>query len=432
MGRKPRRRVLDVYVGFSKVGMYSREPRGATSFRYDPDWLSSDKAFPISVSMPLFDRVWSGEGAASYFDGLLPDNRTVREKIAAREQADSAGIFDLLAVLGRDCAGALRFVPQGLDPGDPTNMEYRPVSDDEIAARIASLGATPLGVHVEDDDFRISIAGVREKTAFLQVNNQWQLPLGATPTSHIFKPAMKENPTGADLSDTPWNEWLCLELCRALGLESAKAEVLMFNDEPVIAIERFDRVWREGVIYRLPQEDICQALGVAPGRKYQGDGGPGIVDVLEFLNGAITPYEDRMAFMKAQVVFWLLAANDGHAKNFSIFHSPGGCRLTPLYDVMSTAPWPEFPDQEIKMAMALGSKNHYRLRQIQLRHFYQTGQKAGLRKQDMDSIFSSLIARMDDAIAKTTALAANAGVPASTTESILAGVSKRAETIRKE
>ena len=369
MGRKRQRRMLDVYVGTSKVGMYSREPSGATSFRYDPDWLASDKAFSISVSMPLTDRVWSGESAASYFDGLLPDDRTVREKIAAREQADSAGIFDLLAVLGRDCVGALRFVPEGLDPGDPTNMEYRPVSDDEIAARIASLEITPLGVHLDEDDFRISIAGVQEKTAFLRINNQWQLPLGPTPTSHIFKPAMKKGPTGIDFSDTPWNEWLCLELCRALGLESAKAEVLIFNDKPVIAIERFDRVWQEEVLYRMPQEDMCQALGVPPARKYQSDGGPGVVDVLEFLNGAIVPYEDRMAFMKAQVVFWLLAAIDGHAKNFSISLSPDGYQLSPLYDVISAAPWPEFPDQKIKLAMALGSKNHYRLNQIQLRHF---------------------------------------------------------------
>ena len=431
MGRKRLRRVLDVYVGSSKVGRYSREPGGAAAFRYDPDWLSSDKAFPISASMPLSDRAWSGEAAASYFDGLLPDERTVREKIAAHEQADSAGIFDLLAVLGRDCVGALRFVPEGLDPGDPTNMEYRPVSDDEIAARVASLETTPLGVHVEDDDFRISIAGVQEKTAFLRVDSQWQLPLGPTPTSHIFKPAMREGLSGADFSDTPWNEWLCLELCRTLGLESAKAEVLTFNDEPVIAIERFDRVWREGVIYRLPQEDMCQALGVAPARKYQGDGGPGIVDVLEFLNGAITPYEDRMAFMKAQVVFWLLAAIDGHAKNFSIFLSPDGWRLTPVYDVMSAAPWPQFPDHKIRLAMALGNKNHYRLKQIQLRHFYQTGQKARLREQDMESIFSGLITRMDDAIEQTAALAGDAGVPASTAEPILAGVSMRAEIMRK-
>ena len=155
MGRKRQKRVLDVYVGSSKVGSYTREPGGATSFRYDPDWLSSEKAFPISLSMPLSDRVWSGEGASSYFDGLLPDDRTVREKIAAREQADSAGIFDLLAVIGRDCVGALRFVPEGLEPGDPTEMSYRPVDDNEIARRIASLGNTPLGMQA-DDDFRLA------------------------------------------------------------------------------------------------------------------------------------------------------------------------------------------------------------------------------------------------------------------------------------
>jgi serine/threonine-protein kinase HipA len=143
VGRKRKGRVLDVYVGSSKVGEYFREPSGATSFRYNPEWLSSERAFPISLSMPLSDRVWSGESASSYFDGLLPDNRTVREKIAAREHAESAGIFDLLAVIGRDCVGALRFVPEGLDPGDPAKMAYRPVSDNEIATRIASLATTP-------------------------------------------------------------------------------------------------------------------------------------------------------------------------------------------------------------------------------------------------------------------------------------------------
>ncbi len=304
--------------------------------------------------MPLSDRIWSGEGAASYFDGLLPDDRTVREKIAAREHAESAGIFDLLAVIGRDCVGALRFVPEGSDPGDPSKMEYRPVTDEEIAARLAALGTNPLGLYAEEDDFRISIAGVQEKTAFLQIDNQWQLPLGPTPTSHIFKPAMKVGPDGADFSDTPWNEWLCLVLCRALGLETANAAVQRYDGKPVIVVERFDRTRKEGVLYRLPQEDICQALGVPPLRKYQSDGGPGIVEVLELLNGAVAPHEDRLTFMKAQIVFWLLAAIDGHAKNFSIFLTPAGYRLTPLYDVMSAAPYPEFPVQKIKLAMALG------------------------------------------------------------------------------
>lgn len=429
MGRKRQGRVLNVYVGASKVGQYSRTSGGATSFLYHPKWLSSERAFPISLSMPLSDRLWSGEIVSGYFDGLLPDDRTVREKIAAHEHADSAGIFDLLAVIGRDCVGALRFVPEGLGPGDPTEMKYRLVNDDEIATRIASLTANPLGIYA-DDDFRISIAGAQEKTAFLQINSQWQLPLGSTPTSHIFKPAMKDGPAGADFSDTPWNEWLCLTLCRALGLEAANAEVLIFNGEPVIVVERFDRTWQDGVLYRLPQEDICQALGVPPMRKYESDGGAGIIEVLAFLNGAIAPYEDRLAFMKAQIVFWLLAAIDGHAKNFSIFLTPGGYRLTPLYDVMSAAPYPEFPVQKIKLAMAIGNKGYYRLNQIQLRHFYQTGQKAGLRAQDMDSIFSDLAAQMDDAIAEATALAADAGMPELTSGPIFDGVSKRAAMLR--
>lgn len=431
MGRKRRGGVLDVYIGSSRVGIYSRTASGSESFRYVPEWLSSERAFPISLSMPLSDRVWSGDNASSYFDGLLPDDRSVREKIAAREDADSAGIFDLLAVIGRDCVGALRFVPEGLDPGDPAKMEYRPVSDDEIATRITSLGTTPLGVHIKEDDFRISIAGVQEKTAFLLIDDEWQLPLGSTPTSHIFKPAMKGGSSGADFSDMPWNEWICLTLCRVLGLESAQARVLIFDGKPVIVVERFDRVWRDGVLYRLPQEDLCQAMGIPPMRKYQSDGGPGIINILQLLNGAVAPHEDRLAFMKAQIVFWLLAAIDGHAKNFSIYLTPGGYKLTPLYDVMSAAPYAEFPVHKLKLAMSVGDKGYYRLKQIQIRHLYQTGQKAGLREQDMNEIFSDLAVQVDDAIAEVATLATDAGMPEATSEPILAAVNKRVGMIRR-
>lgn len=428
MGRKRKGCILDVYVGSSKIGTYSRTPNGATSFRYEQDWIESERAFPISLSMPLSDRIWSGIHVDSYFDGLLPDDQAVKNKITSREQTDSADTFDLLSVIGRDCVGALRFVPEGLDLGDPAKMIYRPVNDEEIASRIASLGTAPLGIHAADDDFRISIAGVQEKTAFLRIDDQWQLPLGPTPTSHIFKPAMKEDPNGADFSDTPWNEWLCLALCRALGLEVTNAEVLMFGGKPVIVVERFDRQWRDDVLYRLPQEDICQALGVPPMRKYQSDGGPGIVDILKFLNGAVAPRKDRLSFMKTQIVFWLLAAIDGHAKNFSIFLTPGGYKLTPLYDVMSAYPYPELSSHKIRLAMAVG-KSHYRIKEIQLRHFYHTGQRAGLREDDMNDIFANLAPQIDIALAEVRALAVDEGVPETTYEPILAGVKKRAGLI---
>ncbi len=427
MGRKRRNRVLDVYVGNSKVGQLSRSPNGAISFRYGSNWLKSDIAFPISMSIPLSDQVWTGERATSYFDGLLPDDQTIREKIATHQRAESAGAFDLLAAIGRDCVGALRFLPED---SDSTQISYRSVDDVEIASRLDSLRSYPLAVNLTEDDFRFSIAGVQEKTAFLWVNNQWQIPLGPTPTSHIFKPAIREGPAGADFSDTPWNEFLCLKLCNAYGLKTAEADVQHFGGQPVIVVERFDRRWHDGVLYRLPQEDLCQALGVPPMRKYQNDGGPGIVDIMEFFNGAIVPSDDRLTFMKTQVVFWMLAAIDGHAKNFSIFITPGGYRLTPIYDVMSAAPYPQFPVEKTKLAMAIGSRGYYRLSQIQLRHFFQTAQRVGLRDQDMEMIFSDLTVGMDYAISETATIAAEVGVPESTSGPIFEGIRKRARIIQ--
>lgn len=232
-----------------------------------------------------------------------------------------------------------------------------------------------------EEDFRISIAGMQEKTAFLFADDGWQLPLGATPTSHIFKPAMREGPDGADFSDSSWNEWFCLKLCAGFGLASANAEVQHFDDKPVIVVERFDRRWQDGVLYRLPQEDLCQALGVPPSRKYESDGGPGILAVLEFLNQAANPRADRLTFFKAQIIFWLLAAIDGHAKNFSVFLTPGGFNLTPMYDVMSAAPYPELTPQKIKLAMAIGNNRHYRVQKIVPRHFHQMGRAAVLPKR---------------------------------------------------
>ncbi|MET0005426.1 MAG: type II toxin-antitoxin system HipA family toxin [Candidatus Thiodiazotropha sp.] len=429
MGRKRRSRALDVYVGTSLVGSYMRAASAATRFRYDPQWLESEHAFPISRSLPLSDRVWSGDEANAYFDGLLPDDQTVRDKIASREDADSAGTFDLLAAIGRDCAGALRFVPEGSDPGDPAKMTHRPVTDEEIAERLAALAHNPLGIDASTDDFRISIAGMQEKTAFLQIKGQWHLPLGATPTSHIFKPAMKEGPSGADFSDTPWNEWFCLNICRDFGLDTAQTEVLQFGGKPVIVVERFDRLWKDRVLYRLPQEDLFQALSVPSIRKYEADGGPGILDILNFLNGAESPRKDRLRFMKAQIVFWLLAAIDGHAKNFSIFLTPGGYRLTPLYDVMSSSPYPELSPHKVKLAMAIGDSRQYRIKGILPRHFYQTAKKAGIPKEEMDHLFSDIQACLDPAYEKTATLAGEAGMPRHTVDAILDGIRNRARLI---
>ena len=129
-----------------------------------------------------------------------------------------------------------------------------------------------------------------------------------------------------------------MRILAELDMPVANTEVSDFNGTRALVIERFDRVWtQDSRLLRRPQEDCCQALSCPPARKYQRDGGPGIAEILEFLKASDQPASDQRQFMKAQIVFWLLAATDGHAKNFSVFLYPGGgFELTPLYDVLST------------------------------------------------------------------------------------------------
>src|SRR5690606_31007234 len=146
-----------------------------------------------------------------------------------------------------------------------------------------------------------------------------------------------------------------------------------FEDMKALVVERFDRVWRNGVLRRLPQEDMCQAFGEPSSCKYEEDGGPGMVGILGFLGRSNEPEEDQAAFLRAQLVSWLLAAPDGHAKNYSIFLRPGGFRLTSIYDVMSSAPYAAahrpFAPQRVRLAMSVGRNRRYKMAEIAVRHW---------------------------------------------------------------
>lgn len=166
-----------------------------------------------------------------------------------------------------------------------------------------------------------------------------------------------------------------------------------------------------------------------PSRKYESDGGPGILAVLEFLNQAANPRADRLTFFKAQIIFWLLAAIDGHAKNFSVFLTPGGFNLTPMYDVMSAAPYPELTPQKIKLAMAIGNNRHYRVQKIVPRHFHQMGRAAGFAKEDIDEMLGGLVQSLDGVLEKAAIAADEAGMPPKTRDAIIEGVCVRAKLI---
>ncbi len=202
----------------------------------------------------------------------------------------------------------------------------------------------PLGMITSQDDFRISVAGAQEKTALLRMGEQWCIPQGATPTTHIIKlpiGEIKQPNATLDLRESVDNEFLCLALARELGLAVPEAEIITTPRIRALAVTRFDRRWaQEGrVLLRLPQEDLCQAFGLPSAMKYESDGGPGIAAIMTFLLGSSEALKDRYDFMKFMVFQWLTGATDGHAKNFSIYLLPGGSyRLTPFYDIISAFP----------------------------------------------------------------------------------------------
>lgn len=251
------------------------------------------------------------------------------------------------------------------------------------------------------------MAGAQEKTAFLKLDGKWHLPLGATPTSHIFKlPIGHIDHSGMDLSDSVENEWLCHALLRAFGVPVANAEMFSFDGTKALVVERFDRRWSDdgAWLMRLPQEDMCQALNTSAALKYESDGGPGIAPIMELLLGSVRSIEDRIEFMTRVFLFWIMGAIDGHAKNFSIFLLPQGAyHLTPAYDVMSAYPLldkNQLHRRDLRMAMALtGENRHYEWDFIQSRHWFSTSGKINFPHDEMKGIMERVCDQMENAIA---------------------------------
>jgi serine/threonine-protein kinase HipA len=383
MPRKRQHPPLRVLLNNRLVGRVQKEPGGAISFCYDEQWLSQKDAVPVSLSLPLREDAYRGAAVVAVFDNLLPDSDALKRRIAEKVGADGTDAYSLLSEIGRDCVGALQFVPEGAEVIQTTaDIDGRMIGEKEIEKLLTNLARTPLGVDREED-FRISVAGAQEKTALLRYRGRWLKPHGSTPTTHILKTQIGTLPHGMDVSNSVENEYYCLRFLSAFGLPVNSAEIKVFGKSKALVIERFDRRRiKGGQVIRLPQEDFCQALSCPPNRKYQTEGGPGMVEMLKFLRAADAPAEDQKEFLKAQILFWLLGATDGHAKNFSIFlGSRGRFRMTPLYDVSSAQPSldrGQIQRKQMRLAMSAGRSRHYKIEEIQGHHFVQTAEAAGL------------------------------------------------------
>ncbi len=441
MRKRNKAQPLDLYMNGEYVGQWQQTAAG-DALRYADSWRTSANSRPLSIRFPLTpdEQPYVGAEVRRYFDNLLPDTNAIRERIAHRFNVSAIDAYSMLEALGRDCVGALQILPEGVEPPKVQSIAGRALTE----ADVAMLLRTTVAPNLADDTrehFRLSLAGAQEKTALLWHKSKWMQPLGATPTTHIFKlPLGLVGNMRADMRASVENEWLCAKIVAAYGLPIANCEMAMFEDQKVLIVERFDRRLSSDAhwIMRLPQEDLCQATGTSYLNKYQTDGGPGIDQIMNLLRTAERPFDDRRVFFACQIVFWLLGATDGHAKNFSIRIGAGGTySLTPLYDVLSVYPVlgtksGEIAPQKAALAMGVrGDKNmHYRLNEILRRHWNTSARRNGLI-DSFEPIIDELIARTPGVIDIVKAQIPR-GFPAHVASSIFSGLQNAANKLAKQ
>jgi serine/threonine-protein kinase HipA len=342
------------------AGAVTRLSGGRLRFDYEEEYRARASSTPLSVSMPTSVRSHPDRTIGPWLWGLLPDNDAVLRRWA-RDFHASASPFSLLSTpIGRDCAGAVRLArPDAVDDvlAVPGSVEW--LTEKEVARRLADLRKDATAWLGRDFTGQFSLAGAQAKTALLHLNGRWGVPSGATATSHILKPAV------AGFDDHDLNEHICLDAARRAGLIAARTNIARFDGESAIVVERYDRRLLDGRLMRIHQEDVCQALGIRPERKYQNEGGPGPRDIARLLRSVMPSRaadDAILRFLDALAWNWLIAGTDAHAKNYSLLLAGRQVRLAPLYDIASALPYGTH-ERKLRLAMKIG--DDYRVHPVQ-------------------------------------------------------------------
>jgi serine/threonine-protein kinase HipA len=371
--RLPPRRVgakLGVFLSELRLGTLERRGPSRYRFTYSQEALASGTA-SLSVSLPLREATFAPSESAPFFEGLLPEG-VVRAVVAEKLRLSEGDGFALLQALGADCAGAVSVLPEGQHPGPLPPHKPRPLAENELAAMLRDLPRDPLGIDSEPDGVRLSLGGVQDKLVLIRLpSGRFALPRRGDPSTCLLKP---EHGRYEGLAV---NEAFCMAVAATAGSDVAKTELIAVEDTRCLYVERFDRAsGAEGRIFRLHQEDMCQALGVLPTAKYEANGGPSVPDVVGLLRGLGSRRAalDVNAFVKAVLTSFLLGNSDAHGKNFALLYDPAaGVRLAPLYDVVSTV---VYPDLTQRMAMAIGGEEDPR--EVDLGSWERLGADSGL------------------------------------------------------
>jgi serine/threonine-protein kinase HipA len=386
---------LEVWLGGVYAGRLHRRDADV-DFSYDRSYRAA-RTPALSVSMPKSQPSYGGKIAGRWIDNLLPDNDEVRQRWAGHFGEARADAFNLLRHMGADCAGAVQILPLNTTPDTDAGSER--VDEDMIEKRLRELRRDPAEWNFADHGGRWSLGGAQGKFALAQrPDGSWETPTGRAASTHIFKIGVTAFQNGDVV------EYTTMRAAEILGIPVVRTTLRRFGNQTVMISQRFDRhVDENGLVHRLHQEDLCQALGVSRALKYESDGGPSAASISDLMRAAVDPRDlpaSRKLFAQALVYNWLVAGTDAHAKNYALLHFGSRIRLAPLYDLAGSALVYE-PDQvqyHAKLAMKMGGR--YKIRDIEERHVARAAESLGVDPNWMRDIADQYAERFPGAIAQ--------------------------------
>ncbi len=218
-----------------------------------------------------------------------------------------------------------------------------------------------------------------------------------------------------------------MRLAHNIGLNVAEVDIRRAEGAIFLLIRRYDRaIDTAGRVFRLHQEDFCQALGKTSAQKYASDGGPVFRNLFGLLRRVATrPAIEVLRLFDAAIYNLIIGNADAHGKNYSLLYD-GGTVLAPLYDLLSTVAYPELSP---RLAMRIAGRAT--LEEIEARHWGRFAEETGLTEPFIRRRVNELAGLvLDQAGSVTSDFELEAGEREAMSK-IAELVSKRAESLRK-
>jgi serine/threonine-protein kinase HipA len=343
---------LNVWCNGQHVGYLWRDDRNEMGFQYSDEWLENPVRFPVSLTLPLRPEPYEAEGtkrvAHHFFANLLPEADS-RRRICREKGISEGNDFELLRAIGGECAGALSIAGDEPERAPP---EYQQLNDGELTELLTKR--SPLAV-VEQNAVppRFSLAGAQDKVPVKYEDGQFFIPLENAVSTHILKYRLR------DVQHVPAYETITVWVASELNLGTCEIDFHTHGDESFSLAKRFDRVTVEGRLFRLHQEDFCQASGRSSQQKYEQEGGPAFAECLKLVQQHSTqPLQDIPRLIQWQVFNFLVGNSDAHAKNLSFLYGlDNTARLSPFYDLIAIHAWPSHVFSH-RLAMSIGGESN--------------------------------------------------------------------------